>query len=312
MPVTREDVIWGFRMILGREPESEQAIAGHLGLPDRPALRHALLNSAESRRSRDHPENARSRLVTMGEGGIKETECLFYHTMIFPDESRVEGLWNILESFDEYIGRTPVSGKSLLDVGTASGAIAFECEKRGAQVTAHETNSHATIYRIPFAGSPYTEDHTKWVSISDKTLERLHRGFLYAHSKFGSKVKIVRCSLLALPETTDPSDIVIAGAIIQHVSDPVSAIGVLARLAKETLVLASTLFIESDDLFLRPVTSFSDPQVAFSWYAPSLGLLKQTLLNMNFRISQVTHPRMYDEKRESWVHRPTIVATRFK
>lgn len=52
MLVTREDVIWGFRMILGREPESEEAIAAHLGLPDRPALRHALLDSAEFRRDR--------------------------------------------------------------------------------------------------------------------------------------------------------------------------------------------------------------------------------------------------------------------
>lgn len=49
MSITQEDVIWGFRMILGRDPESEVAIRAHLGLPDQAALRDALLNSVEFR-----------------------------------------------------------------------------------------------------------------------------------------------------------------------------------------------------------------------------------------------------------------------
>lgn len=47
MSVTREDVIWAFRMILGRDPESEHAIQAHLVLPDRSALRDVLLDSTE-------------------------------------------------------------------------------------------------------------------------------------------------------------------------------------------------------------------------------------------------------------------------
>lgn len=31
MPVTRDDVIWGFRIILGRDPESEEAVAAQSG-----------------------------------------------------------------------------------------------------------------------------------------------------------------------------------------------------------------------------------------------------------------------------------------
>ena len=51
MPISRESVIWGYRFILGREPESEQAITDHLNVPDLDALRSALLSSREFRAS---------------------------------------------------------------------------------------------------------------------------------------------------------------------------------------------------------------------------------------------------------------------
>lgn len=47
MAVTHEDVIWGYRAILGREPENEQVISQHMGAPDFFALRSVLLNSQE-------------------------------------------------------------------------------------------------------------------------------------------------------------------------------------------------------------------------------------------------------------------------
>ncbi|GGE95110.1 FkbM family methyltransferase [Stappia taiwanensis] len=47
MTITKEDVIWAYRMILGREPESEEVIRLHMGLADREALRAAMLASQE-------------------------------------------------------------------------------------------------------------------------------------------------------------------------------------------------------------------------------------------------------------------------
>lgn len=47
MAVTREEVVWGYRAILGREPENELVISHHMGACDFSALRSALLNSQE-------------------------------------------------------------------------------------------------------------------------------------------------------------------------------------------------------------------------------------------------------------------------
>ncbi|MFO1337529.1 MAG: GSCFA domain-containing protein [Burkholderiaceae bacterium] len=51
MALTREAVVWGFRLILGREPESEEGIQAHLKLPDETTLISVLLRSSEFRAS---------------------------------------------------------------------------------------------------------------------------------------------------------------------------------------------------------------------------------------------------------------------
>ena len=45
--LSRETVVTGFRLLLGREPESEEVIEAHRPLPDEATLRRALLDSAE-------------------------------------------------------------------------------------------------------------------------------------------------------------------------------------------------------------------------------------------------------------------------
>jgi hypothetical protein len=50
VPVTRDEVIWGFRYVLGRDPESEETIAAHYGIRNLEALRGVLLSSAEFRK----------------------------------------------------------------------------------------------------------------------------------------------------------------------------------------------------------------------------------------------------------------------
>jgi SAM-dependent methyltransferase len=47
MAVTAEEVVWAYRMILGREPESEDAVRGHMGADNLKMLRAIMLGSAE-------------------------------------------------------------------------------------------------------------------------------------------------------------------------------------------------------------------------------------------------------------------------
>ena len=51
MPVTRDDVIWGFKMLLGRVPKSEETIQAHMGFADVDAFRTQLMTCAEFARN---------------------------------------------------------------------------------------------------------------------------------------------------------------------------------------------------------------------------------------------------------------------
>jgi SAM-dependent methyltransferase len=53
MPVTREEVIWSYRTILGREPESEDVVTIHLKSRDFPSLRESFLRSPDFIGNRD-------------------------------------------------------------------------------------------------------------------------------------------------------------------------------------------------------------------------------------------------------------------
>jgi hypothetical protein len=47
MGITREEIIWAYRCILGREPESELVIEGATSYPNFSSLRRAMIDSAE-------------------------------------------------------------------------------------------------------------------------------------------------------------------------------------------------------------------------------------------------------------------------
>jgi len=49
------------------------------------------------------------------------SDCVFYHSMDLPISGSREGHWDLRGRFDDYISRISVDGKSVLDVGTASG-----------------------------------------------------------------------------------------------------------------------------------------------------------------------------------------------
>src|ERR1044072_3997628 len=59
-------------------------------------------------------------------------DCFFYYAMELPEFGLVPAHWDLRGRFDEYIGGVHVAGKSVIDIGAATGFLSFEAEKRGA------------------------------------------------------------------------------------------------------------------------------------------------------------------------------------
>jgi hypothetical protein len=88
---------------------------------------------------------------------IAVADCDFYHTMDLPISWLRTGQWDLRVRFDQYVGGVSLAGRTVLDVGAASGFLSFEAERRGATVTSFEA-AHAGQYRVlPFAAPESAE-----------------------------------------------------------------------------------------------------------------------------------------------------------
>jgi predicted nicotinamide N-methyase len=205
-----------------------------------------------------------------------------------------------------------VAGKTVLDVGTASGYVAFAAEEAGAsRVTALDAPDAGEFERIPFRGSAFTERHGEWVGHTDQYLTALKKSFWYSWHKKKSGVEAVYAPVSALRAWDRTFDVVIAGAIVEHISDPVPFIASLARLAREAVIIAFTPHLPTEDQVMTTMNDWSNPVYDYSWWMLSLGLYRRVFANLGFAITTVpavARCNEYDFPLD--VTRPTIVAVR--
>ena len=225
--------------------------------------------------------------------------------MTYPDGETTEGAWDITGSFDQYIGNYPIAGKSVLDVGTAGGFLAFEAERAGASVTALDALSASEFYRLHFSDSVYHLDRATDVSQTEDWLRKLRAGFWYSWNRYGSNVEMVYAPLSRLPYWGRKFDVVIAGAIVEHLADPVSVISDLAAMAREAVIIAFTPIIDSEAQFMEPANDWNNPQHNFTFWTLSCGLYRRIFANVGYFVEFVPAKARFAGR--EWI-RPTIIA----
>jgi hypothetical protein len=192
-------------------------------------------------------------------------------------EVRSESAWDLRDRFDEYTGYVPVGGKSLLDVGTASGFLSFEAEKRGAIVTSFDADSVEQIQYIPINDIHLAEELRR---TAKEYFYKMRKGYCYLHECFNSKAKAVYGNIYRLSDVAPPSDIVMLGQVLVHVRDPLEVLRQASMLAKETLVITEGSF-ESD----RPIAAFlGTSAIPYSWWHFSNQLYRHWLSLLGFHV----------------------------
>lgn len=214
----------------------------------------------------------------------ERSDCTFYHTMRFADGEIIPGAWDIGGRFDTYIGGYSVAGKTLLDVGTASGFLSFEAERCGAIVTSLDARSGNDFTQVPHVAGTYLRDRRAFVVETDEILRKLKNSYWYGWHKKNSCAEAVYAPLGDLATWDRRFDVVLAGAITEHLSDPVSAIGALTVLAREAVILAFDPVVESDEMTLTagPNWNALGPRQDHTWYFLSRGLYRRVFDNLGF------------------------------
>lgn len=236
-----------------------------------------------------------------------KADCLFYHAMRYPTGETVDGVWDLRDQFEQYIGHYPIAGKTVLDVGTAGGFLAFEAERAGARVTAVDALTAGEFERLHFRDSLYDTDRAAHDAQTEAWLTTLKNGFWYSWRRYRSNVEMVYAPLRRLPYWGRRFDVVIAGAILEHLADPVGTIGTLAALADEAVIVAFTPVVDSDALILEAANDWSNPALNFTFWNLSRGLYHRVFANMGFSVEMV--PVVARSGADEHI-RPTIVAQR--
>jgi SAM-dependent methyltransferase len=237
-------------------------------------------------------------------------DCFFYHAMELPSFGLIPAHWDLRGRFDDYIGRVDVAGKSVLDVGTATGFLSFEAEKRGAsRVVSFDQRDGAEQTFLPFKEKRYYRDRVRWAEEYRAEIERWKNAYWLSHRLLGSKADVFYGDIYNLPAELGMFDIAIVGSVLEHLGDPISALASIARLTKERIVVVTPL-LDTNDPIARFEGRASNPDADFTWWVYSLGVYREVFGMLGFaieRVSRASYRYMYGERDEE---RATVVAVR--
>lgn len=238
------------------------------------------------------------------------TDCFFYHAMELPGFGEVPGQWDLRGRFDDYIGGVDLSNKSVLDVGTATGFLSFEAEKRGAtRVVSFDMSDPRQFRFLPFKGKPYYCDPERWAEQFGAEIEQWKNAYWLCHRLLNSKAEVYYGNVYDLPEELGQFDIAIVGSVLEHLSDQISALASIAKSTKETIVVVSPL-LQTDERIARFESLASNPDVDFTWWTYSLGVYREVFGMLGFSIAKVSQAKYYYMYGDRFEERSTIVAVR--
>ena len=208
-------------------------------------------------------------------------QCQFYHAMDLPGGVFVRGNWDLRNSFEKYTGNVDFAGRRVLEIGTADGFLTFEAEKRGAEVVSFDSASPTMHAGLPFIEVRRRGDGSDPEAVDD--FQGLRNGYWYAHRAYGSRAKCHYGDVYNLPDELGEFDIVVSGAILCHLRDPLSALTSIARRCRSHLVITEAMVDSNTPLMVflgdprREVNKYS------GWWNLSIALYVNFLEILGFR-----------------------------
>jgi tRNA (mo5U34)-methyltransferase len=210
---------------------------------------------------------------------------LWYHTMELRPGVVTPG-WFDLRPIVDQMTWPDVRGKRCLDIGTYDGYLAFELEKRGAaEVVATDISDHA-LWDWPYELK--VQGPERLAAIAGEK----GAGFEIASRALGSAVKKITVSIYDLrPDLVGTFDVVVCGALLLHLRDPVKAVE-----SVRSVCTGSFLSAEQIDPWLtllhrrKPVTNMSGIGEHMQWHVPNRAGHVQIVRAGGFKIERTSRP----------------------
>ncbi|HEY6805349.1 MAG TPA: methyltransferase domain-containing protein [Pyrinomonadaceae bacterium] len=237
-------------------------------------------------------------------------DCFFYHTMTLPGFGEVRGHWDLRGRFNEYIGNVDLRGKSVIDIGTATGFLSFEAEKNDAsRVVSFDIGDASQQAFLPFKDKLYYRDPQSWFKQYNAEIQQWKNAYWLSHRLLNSNAAVYYGNVYELPEALGEFEVAIVGSVLEHLSDQITALASIARRTKETIVVVSPL-LETDDRVAQFGALADHPENDFTWWIYSKSVYREVFGMLGFAVKSITSAEYYYHYGERWETRHTIVAER--
>jgi hypothetical protein len=240
-------------------------------------------------------------------------DCLFYHVMTLPGHV-TSGEWDIRGHESAYLGNQNFNGKTVIDIGTASGCLTFAMERLGANVIAFDSLSQ--IDAIPYFDleTRFGMHKEKYHSDIISGLELMKNGFWFAYNALKSKVNVFYGDIYNCQEDFGHVDYAFFGNILLHLISPIQALNTFAPYASEKVIITEAMFKDYDYQSPEPVcflyADISQKDNRFSWWQVTPGFLTQYLKILGFNKFDLSFHDVRWATQNSTLKHFTLVASR--
>ena len=235
--------------------------------------------------------------------GITPQDCFFYHVMDLPGHGRVGGEWDLRGKVDEYLGAFEFAGRSVLEIGPASGFLTAEMERRGAAVLALEMPPEAGWDYVPYPPEVLDPVVRERVGV----MQRVRNSFWFTHAAFGLKARLAYGSAYDIPSALGRFDVAVLASVLLHCHSPLRIVEQCARRA-DTLIITDIHDPGLDGLRACQLLPTADEMNWHTWWRFSPDLFTDFLRVMGFSSFRLTY---HTQQAASGPHHLfTIVASR--
>jgi len=233
----------------------------------------------------------RERTLGLGIDGFEK--YYWYHTIDLGGGLVTPGDYDYRARLPSFKFPEDMTGLHVLDVGSATGFFAFEFERRGADVTSVEIPS------IEYWDAPNSDDRDPLIReylaefgvTTVKELQRLHLDgpFEFCQHQLHSRIRRCHSTIYALSPAVlgRPSfDLVFIGDVLLHLISPFGALGAVAPLCADTLVISQDVGNEDER---RPLMVYrgGERRGGDTYWLPNLACLDTMLRRLGFRTISV-------------------------
>lgn len=236
----------------------------------------------------------------------RRQDCRFYHACTLDDGEEVSAEWDLRPNTFEYLGETSVTGRSVLEVGPASGYLSFYMEAAGASVTCVEPPMSHLWDMVPHQGF----DTRAWRQDFESTIENVRNSFWYLHRQYQSRVRVFEGDPCALPVDFGPFDMGVLASVLLHTRRPFDLLQSVADRVRHTMVITEMHDPSLGDEPLAKLLPHRGVDQIDTWWQFTPQFFTSALGLLGFTHCRVTYHRQLQPAYDRDVPFFTVVAER--